>query len=72
MSSISKVPYLDIDRAHRSILPQLKNAIEAVLKSGNIVLGPELQKFEQEYAKFSGVNYCARCLNFITHGAWNR
>ena len=33
-------------------------AIQSVLNSGFLILGPETEKFENEFAEFTGANYC--------------
>ncbi|TXI33638.1 MAG: DegT/DnrJ/EryC1/StrS family aminotransferase [Niabella sp.] len=57
------VNYLDIERAHSLILPELKNALEKVIKSGWLILGKELEDFEKKYAKFSGTKYAVGVAN---------
>jgi len=63
MPKVTKVPYLDIQRAHQSVLPDLKNSLERVIESNLVVMGPELEKFEKEYAKFCKVKYCIGVAN---------
>ncbi len=51
---IDKVPYLDIKRAHISILKQLDHVLEKVIDDGQLVLGRQLEEFEKSYASFCG------------------
>ena len=55
MTKTFSVPYLDIYRAHKKILPDLKKNFDKVISSGNIVLGQSLLDFEENYAKYSKV-----------------
>lgn len=57
MSKVIKVPYLDIYRAHKEILPDLKKSLEKMVLSGNVVLGSNVSEFEKSYAEFSNVKY---------------
>jgi dTDP-4-amino-4,6-dideoxygalactose transaminase len=57
MQKIKRVPYLSIERAHKDILPELINSFEKTVKSGNLVLGPNVERFEKEYAKFCQVKF---------------
>ncbi|HDO7894216.1 TPA: DegT/DnrJ/EryC1/StrS family aminotransferase [Legionella pneumophila] len=36
----------------------IKNAIDKVIASGRLVLGPEVEKFERSFALYLGANYC--------------
>lgn len=40
------------------IRSEIKKAIDRVFKNGNFILGQEVKKFEQEFAKYLGVKYC--------------
>ena len=42
---------------------QIKTAIEKVLTSGWVVLGPEVKKFEQSFAQYLGVSHCITVAN---------
>jgi len=51
------VPILDLKRQYQAIKPEVDAAIERVLVSGRFILGPEVETFEQEIAKYCGVNH---------------
>ena len=53
------VPYLELDKEYYKINPRLQRAFLKIIKSGIVILGEELKKFEKSYAKFSSVKYCA-------------
>jgi dTDP-4-amino-4,6-dideoxygalactose transaminase len=52
------VPFLDLSRGHEREAPALLGAIEAVLASGQILLGPQLAAFEADFASFTGARHC--------------
>jgi len=41
----------------QEIYPKLIKSISTVLKSGKLILGPEVEKFEKNFSKFLGVKY---------------
>lgn len=53
------IPFLDLERQHRDLLPELLARVEAVLASGTFVGGPELEAFEREFAALCGAPHCA-------------
>lgn len=63
MSKVLSVPYLNIKRAHQSIMLQLKNSLVNVIDNGWLALGPQVESFEKNYAKFSGVKYAVGLAN---------
>lgn len=52
-----KVPYLNLSKTNIKSLSELKKAFLRVIKSGRLVLGEEVENFENEYSKFSQVKY---------------
>lgn len=53
-----KVPLVDLKREYNEIGKDIDWAIKRVVRSGSYVLGHELKKFEQQFAKYCGVKYC--------------
>jgi dTDP-4-amino-4,6-dideoxygalactose transaminase len=53
-----KVPYLDLPAQIRSIRPELDQAIARTLDSCAFALGPEVVRFERDFANFVGSKYC--------------
>jgi dTDP-3-amino-3,4,6-trideoxy-alpha-D-glucose transaminase len=49
-----KVPFFDLTVQHREIEAELKRDFERVRDSGWYILGPELESFEQDYARYMG------------------
>lgn len=52
------IPFLDLAETHQAVRETLDAAYQRVLKSGQFVLGPELEAFECEFAEFCGVKHC--------------
>lgn len=53
-----KVPFLDIEATYRELQSQIDKAVKDVLTGGWFILGQNVTKFEEEYAKYCGVKYC--------------
>jgi dTDP-4-amino-4,6-dideoxygalactose transaminase len=51
------VPFVDLTAQHRTIRTQIDIAIEQVLSEGNFVLGPQVEEFEQAFARFVGCEH---------------
>ncbi|MBE9062088.1 DegT/DnrJ/EryC1/StrS family aminotransferase [cf. Phormidesmis sp. LEGE 11477] len=56
MSSI-KIPILDLKPQYQAIKSEIQAAIDAVLESGQFVLGPTVANFEAEAARYLGVKH---------------
>jgi dTDP-4-amino-4,6-dideoxygalactose transaminase len=48
------IPFLDLARRAASLEPDLSDAVDLVVRSGNYLLGPELLAFEAAFAEFVG------------------
>jgi dTDP-4-amino-4,6-dideoxygalactose transaminase len=59
----TKVPYVDFGPTTQSLKADLTSTFERVLDSGKFVLGPEVKKFEQDFADFCGTKYAAGLAN---------
>ncbi len=53
-----KIPFYDIRRMHEPLMDRLDDAYRRVMSSGQFILGKEVEAFEAEYARYSGVEYC--------------
>lgn len=53
-----QVPYLDLTHQYQALQPQLDERLQKVLKSGQYVLGPEVEECEARLAEFTGAPYC--------------
>lgn len=52
------IPLVDIGRGDKKIVPQIIKSIREVIRRGDFILGDEVGKFEEEFAKYCGVKYC--------------
>lgn len=51
------ISFLDLKSPHLELWSDIKAAVERVMASGWYILGPEVEKFESEYAAYSGARY---------------
>jgi dTDP-4-amino-4,6-dideoxygalactose transaminase len=58
MPNTIMIPAEDLTRQYQQIKGEIADAIETVLPSGKYTLGPNLEKFEQQFADFCGVKHC--------------
>jgi dTDP-4-amino-4,6-dideoxygalactose transaminase len=52
-----KVPLLDLKRQYRRIRGEVQREVRRVLESQELILGPEVKRFEEETAAFCGVSH---------------
>ena len=53
-----KVPFLSLKPIHDEIGAALDEAAQRVIRSGWYVLGPEVEAFEERFARYCGTRYC--------------
>src|ERR1700754_4180376 len=53
-----KVPFVDLRALHDEISDELREVFDRVLDNSSFVLGPEVQRFEQEFAAYVGTSHC--------------
>ena len=51
------IQIVDFIREYKSIKKEIDSAINRVLRRGVFVLGPEVENFEKNFAKYCGVKY---------------
>jgi dTDP-4-amino-4,6-dideoxygalactose transaminase len=51
------IPILDLTREVEALWPELQEVIEAVLRSGHFIMGPNVAAFEAEMASYLGVRH---------------
>ena len=51
------IPLFDLTRQYTNIKEEILEAINRVLSSGKVILGPEVEKLEKKIADYLGVNY---------------
>ena len=49
------IPFFDYRPTYRSLKQEIDDALQRVLSSGQLILGPEVRGFEQEFADYVGV-----------------
>lgn len=69
------IPFLDLKTINLRQKEQFHEALERVLQSGWLILGKELEAFEQEFAHYCGVKFCIGVANglealHLTLKAW--
>jgi len=52
-----RIPLLDLKAQYQSIKPEIQRAINKVLDSTQFILGENVKKFEEEFARFCGTKY---------------
>jgi len=52
---VRPIPLVDVKAQYEPLLPRVREAIEAVLASGEFILGPNVAAFEREAAAYLGV-----------------
>ncbi len=53
-----KIPFVDLKSLHVGIREELSEVFERVMDNSSFVLGPEVQRFEEEFAAYVGTKYC--------------
>lgn len=53
------VDFLDLGRLHASIQDDLHQAFQRVMSCSRFIMGPELEAFEESFAQYCEVPYCA-------------
>lgn len=56
---MNKIPFFNLSEGTRTIRAEIDEAIERVIDSTAFVLGPEVDRFEEEFAAYCGVRYGA-------------
>lgn len=54
-----KVPFATMKYMHADIKDEMMKKMEEIYDKGMYILGEEVEKFEEEYAKYIGTKYCA-------------
>ena len=57
MGRLTNVPFLDLTRHVQSLRPQLDGAYARVLERGRFVLGEEVERFEEAFARYCGARH---------------
>jgi len=57
------VPFLDLKAGYSELKGEINEAIKNVLDSGWYILGPEVESFENDFAKYCGADHCVSLAN---------
>jgi dTDP-4-amino-4,6-dideoxygalactose transaminase len=74
MSSVRPVPLCDLQPQYQQLKGEIESAVNRVLASGQVILGPEVAAFEREVAAYCGAGYAVGCgsgtdaLSLALHG----
>ncbi len=52
-----QIPFFDYKRQLKTLQPEINKAVEKVLNSGKLILGDEVEKFENRFSQFIGAKY---------------
>jgi len=58
MTNTEKIPFLDLIAPHTELEEELVSVFKDALRTGGFVGGPAVEKFEQDFAAFSGARHC--------------
>lgn len=58
-----KIPFVDLHAQYLSIKPEIDAAIAEVIAQSAYIRGPQVDAFEQAWAKTLGVKHCVSCAN---------
>jgi len=60
---MDKIPFLDLSPMHNQIEGELTSAMQRVMKSNYFICGPELEKFEADFARYCQAEHCVGISN---------
>ena len=52
------IPFVDLTTVHRELENELVGVFRDALRSGRFIGGPEVESFEEEFARYCGATYC--------------
>jgi dTDP-3-amino-3,4,6-trideoxy-alpha-D-glucose transaminase len=52
------VPFVDLKAQYASIKPQVRESIDAVLDAASFIMGPQVRRFEEAFARYVGASHC--------------
>ena len=63
VSAAQPIAFIDLARQQREIRARVDAAIARVLDHGGYIMGPEVQTFEADLARFCGASHVVSCAN---------
>lgn len=58
-----KVPFVKLEIMHQEIETEIFHKLRKIYDENQFICGPEVEKFEREYAEYLGTRYCVGCGN---------
>ena len=58
-----KIPFLNLEPTHAAIRNEIVDAFKKTYDNNWFILGPGVEAFEEEFAKYCGSDYCISCGN---------
>ncbi|HEU5479031.1 MAG TPA: DegT/DnrJ/EryC1/StrS family aminotransferase [Candidatus Tumulicola sp.] len=52
------VPFVDLKAQYASIKPQVRESIDEVLDAASFIMGPQVRRFEEAFARYVGARHC--------------
>lgn len=63
MANPRRLPLVDLGKQYSNLRAEIDAALDKVIASSEFILGAETAAFEDEFARFCGVNYVIACAN---------
>jgi dTDP-4-amino-4,6-dideoxygalactose transaminase len=63
LKNYMKIPFVDLHAQYLSIKPEIDSAIRDVIAQSAYIRGPQVEAFEQAWAKTLGIKHCVSCAN---------
>ena len=60
---MERIPLVDLQAAHRKLIPDILPLVEAVMARSDFVLGSEVDRFETSFARFCGAQWAVGVAN---------
>lgn len=57
------IPMADLKLQHQQIKGEVNEALQEVLDNTSFIMGPAVVRFEEDFAEYNGVEYCAGVSN---------
>src|SRR6266852_2758260 len=58
-----KIPFVDLPAQYLTIKPEIDAAIAEIITQSAFIRGPQVEDFEQAWARTLGVKHCVSCAN---------
>ena len=55
---MNNIPLVDLKKQEKNLDKEIKQALNNVIQGANFILGPEIEKFEKDFAQFCGAKHC--------------